>query len=255
MITNPIISVKNLVKSYDSVEGSHTIINDLSLNIYPKDKLGIIGTNGSGKSTLLKILIGEINYNSGAVMNTFKGFENVSYLPQDYRNALAPWLNIKSNLSLLFERNNSLFGLGISSELKLRFLELCDILKVKIPLDRFPYQLSGGEKQTLLLINAILSKPKIIFADEPFSAIDFNKKELILNYYNDWISKNNITSIVISHDIRQIIALSNRIIILNKKNNQIKNQILLDSLKHKGEITENSKEFQNLIDKIKRDFT
>lgn len=245
-----LIGVNNIKKVFKSDKISRIIFEDFSISINQGERIAIVGSNGSGKSTLLKIILGQLKPEQGSITIN-SNLENIVYLPQDYRNALFPWLTVKSNLSLLLCPENSFSDLSLTENIEITIENLLKELAVNIDLNKYPYQLSGGEQQTLLIIQAVLKNSKILFGDELFSAIDFHKKEIIEKFYQKWVIENNVTSILVTHDIEQAVFLSNRLIVLNKKNNIGFEDLKIDFPFPRNESLKYDQSFRNLLSNIK----
>lgn len=248
------IQLQNISKHYKSHNDERIIFDQMSLEINEGDKVAIVGANGSGKSTLLKLLLGQINPDFGTVKKNLSNKETV-YLPQDYRNSLFPWLDIRSNLALLLdEKNNNFWDLRLSEDTENKIEKLFDLLEVNINLKKFPYQLSGGEQQGLLIIHAVLREPKLFIADEPFSAIDFHKKGIFENFFSSWSYSNKVTTVVVSHDIEEAVYLSDRIIILTREKSSVKDDFKIDFEFPRLEELKYTKSFTEIISRIKNNF-
>lgn len=204
------------------------VFNNISLAIKKGDCVAIVGSNGCGKSTLLKLIIGFELPDKGVI-----NFNNtkIAYIPQDYRKAFFPWLNLRSNLSLnLYGNKIKLFHIELSATDEKLFHDLSVKFDINFDLMKYPYQLSGGEQQIFILIQTILKKPDIVIADEYLSAIDINKKEKIINTLSQWIEESTTTFLFVSHDIQEAIIQSDKIIVLDKNIKGIKKEILINRI-------------------------
>lgn len=251
---NTMLALKNISKSYETNDDIRRIFDYVSIEIRAGERIGIVGANASGKSTLLKLLMKQEPANIGEVLVNITN-DKISYLPQDYRNALFPWLKVNGNFSLLLNGlSDSEYKLSLSQSLKSEIEMLFEKLEMKVAFDKYPYQLSGGEQQVLLLIQLFIRNSSLIVADEPFSAIDFHKREIIINYFSEWIQKNKITLIMVSHDIEEAVYLSDRIIILSKNSTKIKDDFQINiPFPRKPEIRFEQR-FQDIIRHIKLNF-
>ncbi len=162
------LKISNICKSFNKDEN---IINNFSLNIKDGDFVSIMGPNGSGKSTLLnlisgleKLARGKITYNEKKI-NRF----DIGYIFQNYHNTLLPWKNIIDNISLPLQFR------GVDK--KLRYEKVTSLLKrssINIDLEKYPYQVSGGQQQLIKILQNIIYEPKILLMDESLSSLDMS---------------------------------------------------------------------------------
>lgn len=199
---------------------------DFNLNIdfsVPEKCLIIKGSSGAGKTTLLRCIAGLERVEKGFISQDDKIYldtsNNLNLLPaqrgigfafQDY--LLFPHLNVKQNL---------LYGLNrISTRNMNESGNLSDVLYgLNLPhyyLSRYPRELSGGERQRVALARALLAGERLYLLDEPFNAIDRMCCELIQDFIVDWIKRNNIAAIIVSHAENKLHALGERIVYLEK---------------------------------------
>lgn len=204
------IVISNLKKSYLN-KNKVNIFNNLNLKIKKGDFIAIFGHNGIGKTTLLRVIAGLEEFQSGKITINQKPIKKatIGYIPQDYTRTLFPWYTIEKNLTLpliLSDHNDS------HHQQKLR--QIMNEFSIKLPLDEYPYNLSGGQQQMAVILRSIINSPDVLLMDEPFSsldlktAIDIQKKLLKI-----W-KKRNLTILFVSHRIEEGINLSNKILIL-----------------------------------------
>ena len=219
-----ILEIKNLKKNYNTLDGEVEAIKDISFDINEGEILGIVGSSGCGKSTLLSILTNlEKKTNGEIIFNCNK--DKIGYMLQS--DALFPWLTIL---------DNALLGLKIKKELTKENIEYTKKLLITYGLkefiNKYPDSLSGGMKQRVALIRTLATKPEILLLDEPFSALDFQTRLSVSEDVYKIIKNEKITTIIISHDIGEVVSLCNRIIVFAKRPATIKNiyQIELEEI-------------------------
>jgi len=253
-MNSTILSIRNISKSYKSKKATRQIFENISLNITKGERIGIVGANASGKSTFLKLLLHQEQPDNGVIfLNVTK--DRIAYLPQDYRNALFPWLTVQDNFALILDGNNdSQWKLSLPLHLQSKIESLFEKLEVKVPLGKYPYQLSGGEQQILLLVQAIIRNPNLLVGDEALSAVDFHKREIVLNYFSEWIQESEITSILVSHDIEEAVYLSDRIIIISKNTTKIKDDFKVNIPFPRSPELRFENRFLRIIEHIKLNF-
>jgi len=201
-----IITVENLYKTVNSIEGSLTILSGVGFKIKPAESVAIIGASGSGKSTLLSLLAGLDSSTSGNI-EIFG--QSLSKLNEDQRAALRnkmigfvfqsfqllPNLNALENVMLPLE----LIG---DKQAKSLATKLLDRVGLSHRLKHIPNQLSGGEQQRVALARAFVTHPKILFADEPTGNLDSSTGEHIIDLLFELNKENQTTLVLVTHDQR-----------------------------------------------------
>jgi len=210
-----ILEIKNLKKNYNTLNGEIEAIKDISFDVFDGEILGIVGSSGCGKSTLLSILTNlEKKTNGEILFNCNK--DKIGYMLQS--DALFPWLTIL---------DNALLGLKIKNLINKENIEytkkLLETYGLKEFTNKYPDSLSGGMKQRVALIRTLATKPEILLLDEPFSALDFQTRLSVSEDVFKIIKNEKITTIIISHDIGEVVSLCNRIIVFTKRPATIKN--------------------------------
>ena len=208
-----LLTVKNLVVSY----ANHRVLDKISFSISQNDLLCIVGPNGSGKSTLLKCLLSLIKPNSGSIK-----FEEpltptkIGYMPQEskidanfpasvYEIVSSATLNQKYRPFLSREQktqiNNSLRTLGIYNLKRRAFGEL-----------------SGGQRQKVLLARALCATDKLLILDEPSNNLDYASKLDFYNILRQLNSERGLSIIMVTHDLDHNNLLGNKVLSLDKDN-------------------------------------
>ena len=203
-----VLEVKNISKDYLSLSGKTKSLNNISFSVNKGDFISIVGPSGCGKSTLLNILSGIDNNYKGS----FKINGNIGYMLQS--DALLPYLTNLEN-ALLPKK------LGFDVD-KTYVINLFRKYNLQDFINKYPNSLSGGMKQKLALIRTLSTKPDILLLDEPFSSLDYQTKLLLENEIYKLSKENNITIIMVTHDISESIAMSNKVIVLSKRPSYIK---------------------------------
>ena len=163
--------------------------------------------------------------------------------------ALFPWLTIYQN---------ALLGLKIqkkkTKESENYVKDLFKKYKLEEFMNKYPHELSGGMKQRVALIRTLAIKPDILLLDEPFSALDYQSRLAVSDDVFNIIKKENITTIMVSHDIAEAISMSDRIVVLSKRPCYVKNiyDIVLTNKKNPIE-NRKAKEFSDYYNKIWKD--
>jgi NitT/TauT family transport system ATP-binding protein len=202
-------------KSYDGLK----VLSHLSLTVGSGELVSLVGPSGCGKSTLLNILSGLDKPDAGTIEMDLTG--RTSYMMQDP--LLLPWRTLAENALLGIELSS-----GRSRENRVlveRYFTAFDLVGASTA---YPSAASGGMKQRVALIRTLVTMPKNLLLDEPFSSLDFDVKLKIQRYLIDYLEKNGMTTLLVTHDIEDAIALSDKVIILSDKPARIKAIIPID---------------------------
>jgi len=186
---------------------------ELKINLEIENNLflGVIGKSGSGKSTFLRILAGLEKANGNIVVDNEIWLDNKKFLPPQKRSigfvfqnyALFPNMSVLENL--LYVKNDKKFAF--------KLLEMVGMENFK---DRYPINLSGGEKQRIALVRALMRRPKLLLMDEPFSAIDYDIKKNLIEDIKKIHNEFNLTTILVSHSFFEIENLAEKVIEIDK---------------------------------------
>ena len=214
-----ILEVKGISKKYQSKKSEILAINNINFRVKKGEFVSIIGPSGCGKSTLLSIIAGLESKTTGEIYIEGKKVEGISdkvgYMLQ--RDCLLEWRTILSNTML---------GLEIKGKNNKEGKEYVESLLKKYNLydfkDKYPSELSGGMRQRVALIRTLAVKPKILLLDEAFSALDYQTRIMVTNDIYSILKKENITAIIVTHDISEAISMSDRVMVLTKRPGTIK---------------------------------
>ena len=207
-----VLEIRNLTKTYYTKDKEILAISDINLDIYDNSIIAIVGPSGCGKSTLLNI-IGNLDTKTGGDIIFNKS--NIGYMFQT--DCLFPWLSIL---------DNCLIGLKIKRKITDSDKEYVKGLLKDYGLGDFiysyPSSLSGGMKQRVALIRTLATNPDILLLDEPFSALDFETRQLVADDVYKIIRKEKKTTIIITHNIEEAIALADKVVVLSKRPSVVK---------------------------------
>lgn len=213
-MNNTILTIKNLSKTYYTKDSETLAIEDFSFDVKEDSIIAIVGPSGCGKSTLLNI-IGSLDEKTSGEIIFNNNRNKIGYMFQN--DCLFPWLNIL---------DNCLIGLKIKKELteekKEYVINLLTNYGLKDFIYSYPNNLSGGMRQRVALIRTLATNPDILLLDEPFSALDFETRQLVSDDVYKIIKKEHKTTIMITHNIEEAIAIANTVIVLSKRPSTIK---------------------------------
>lgn len=198
------LEVNNVSKSYDG----KSIVKNLSLSIPSGHIVGIVGPSGCGKSTLLKCVAGLTKADSGSIKlnnieyhnlssNKLRKFrlENIGIV--DQKNSLIADLDCLNNIKIILEAS------GVSPKQSTdKAVALLEILEISYLKDRFPENISGGEKQRVSIACSLANNPKLIVADEPTSSLDSVAAETVMRTYRSIADSFDVPIMIVTHDQR-----------------------------------------------------
>lgn len=240
----PLLEIKHAVKTIYNDDDNLNILNDINLTINPKDFLVVLGTNGAGKSTLLDAITGTNKLTSGQILlngdditgeNLAKRSRHISRVYQDPKSGTSPRMTVAENLLLAKRR-------GLPRRLRLRKLKenmpefqklISNLPTLDNRLNTFTEKLSGGQRQTLSFLMAIIQHPELLLLDEHTAALDPQTSKDLMELTNKIILEKELTCMMITHDLSDAMKYGNRLIVLKK------GEIILDLDKtEKDKLTE-----------------
>ena len=205
------INIENVVKRF----GKDTIINGLSLNIKEGEFFTLLGPSGCGKTTLLRMIIGfnsieggEIKLDEKLINNIPTNKINMGMVFQNY--AIFPHMSVKDNVAFGLKRQKM-----SKKEIDEKVDEILKIVKIDHLKDRMPVKLSGGQQQRVALARAIVIHPEVLLMDEPLSNLDAKLRVEMRNAIKRIQQQIGITTVYVTHDQEEALAVSDRIAVMN----------------------------------------
>jgi NitT/TauT family transport system ATP-binding protein len=204
------ITIRGLSKSF----AGQPVYDSFDLDIRRGDILAIFGPNGCGKSTLINMAAGLLPTDGGEILYDGRVVSEirVGYVFQNYREALFPWRRAADNIRYPLRR----MGLP-RAEVEARVARLAERFRVRFDLNRYPYELSGGQQQLVSIMRALAVEPEVLFLDEPFSALDFETTLSLRGLLQRVLKDLGITTILVSHDLEESIVLADRLLMLTRR--------------------------------------
>lgn len=207
-----VLKLKKVSKRYQAKNGEVEALSNINFSAKEGEFVSIIGPSGCGKSTLLSIIAGLEPKTQGDIQ--IDG--NTGYMLQ--KDSLLEWRSIYDNV---------LFGLEIghkrTKENEAYVIELLKKYGLYEFKDKYPTQLSGGMRQRAALIRTLAIKPNILLLDEAFSALDYQTRIMVTNDIFQILKNENITAVIVTHDISEAISMSDRVVVLTKRPATVKN--------------------------------
>ena len=198
------------LKNINLTFGKEKILDGLNLSINKGQFIAITGVSGSGKTSLLRIICGLEKPNDGEVhLDDNILLNDKISIPTEKRNiglviqekVLFPHLNVKKNIEFGISTKNNKQDISKDIMEKLNILDLAK---------KYPHELSGGESQRVALGRSIVMKPKVLMFDEPFTGLDKELKIKIYPIIKSILLKNEITAIMVTHDLNEVKALADQ---------------------------------------------
>lgn len=248
------LELESISHYYFSEKNVTHALDDISFRIEKGRFYSLLGPSGCGKSTLLSIVAQLIKPTEGTIKfnGTSISDQNISIgymLQQDY---LFPWKTILANV---------LIGPTIQGTLKRADQQRAKDLLEKIGLadisDKYPEQLSGGMRQRVALARTLMTDPALLLLDEPFSALDYQTKLILEDFVLDLLKEFQKTSLLVTHDIGEAIAMSDTIFIMDRKPGCIHKRIdVPDQVRQLSPLkARKHPEYQELFDFIWKEMT
>lgn len=237
----PLLSIKNLKVYYYKYEGIVRAVDNVSLNLYPYETVGLVGETGCGKSTLAlsilrliqppgKIVGGEIIFKGENLlekneeeMRKIRG-KKISMIFQDPTTFWNPVFKIGDQISeaILLHKYSSkgsfmLFNKKIKNAALIEAVELLKKVRMPYPekvINQYPHELSGGMKQRAMIALALASKPDLIIADEPTTALDVTIQAQILELLRDIKKQIGLSMIIVTHDFGIVAEMCDKVAVM-----------------------------------------
>ncbi|CAH0191076.1 ABC transporter ATP-binding protein [Peribacillus simplex] len=223
------LTIDGIEKSFkNEKKESIKVLDKINIEVEKGSFVSIVGPSGCGKSTLLYLIagldkadVGEIRVAGKKVMKP--GPERVVVFQEA---GLFPWLTVLENVT---------YGLKLkkisNEEAKAKALDILKMVHLSRYVDSYPHQLSGGMKQRVAIARALVMEPDILLMDEPFSALDEQTRMVLHKELLEIWRKTKVTIFFVTHNIREAVQLSEKIIVFATRPGKIKETISVPSMK------------------------
>ncbi len=227
---NDLIAVEDVSKAFPLPEGKgdFTVLDKIDVRVDEGEVVALLGRSGSGKSTLLRIMAGLIPASSGTVTSSGRRVDgpnpDVGMVFQSF--ALLPWLTVIENVELGLEAR----GVGRVERTK-RALKAIDTVGLDGFESAYPKELSGGMKQRVGFARALVVEPKVLFMDEPFSALDVLTAENLRGEIDDLWNAGTFPAksiLIVTHNIEEAVFLADRVVVLGANPGRVRGIVKVD---------------------------
>ena len=206
------IQVKNISKKFNSL----TAVDNISFEIESNKTLGLLGPNGCGKTTSIGMMLGLITPTSGSIF-----INGISLEPKNrikllsLMNFASPYIELPKKLTVKqnLEVYARLYGV---KEVRQRTDEMIEDLNLQDFINKKTGELSSGQKNRVALAKSLINKPKLLFLDEPTASLDPDIGDFVREYLENYKSKNELTMLLASHNMREVERLCDDVIMMKK---------------------------------------
>ena len=247
----PYLIIDSVSKTYHNENYDKKVLNDISFTVNKGSFVTIFGPNGSGKTTLFNIISGLVESDSNSIKLDGKPVRQskISFLFQNFSETLFPWKTCMENIAFPLELD------GISEDQRVKKVDsLLEMLDIQVPLNQFPYQCSGGQNQLVAIARALIRNPDLLLMDEPFSALDYERRIAMENKLLDIWSKSKVTTLCISHDIDEAVYLSDKVIVLSKIPTRVEGEVIVNLPRPREQNIMETSEFYEIRKEVLRKF-
>lgn len=218
------VRLSGVTHVYVTKQGASLALDKIDFTLGQGEFVSLVGPSGCGKTTLLSIIAGLIRPTSGTVevngQTVTAPSVQVGYmLQQDY---LFPWRTIWDNALVGLELTGR-----VNKETKAYTMHLLEEMGLADSVKRYPSQLSGGMRQRVALVRTLAAEPDILLLDEPFSALDYQTKLQLEDLVAATLSKHRKTAVLVTHDISEAIAMSDRVVILDRNPGRVRKELAI----------------------------
>lgn len=239
------IVVRNVSKSFPAKDDSNAtkVLNGVDLDVPDGQIVALFGPNGSGKTTLLNIISKVESSDSGNFDVRASGNDRplLGYALQNFRDALLPWKTALDNVAF------GLMALGVPRKAaRERATHFLGEYGFKFPRTSYPYQLSGGQQQTVVLARTFVQYPFNLLLDEPFGSLDHEARFRIQDLVISLLQKTPCALLLVSHDIDEALYMSDELVLLSHKPGHVVERFPVPFQRPRSHALLASKEFSSL---------
>jgi NitT/TauT family transport system ATP-binding protein len=249
IVTTPILQAESLNKAFETPTGDLLAVANIDFNVSPGEFLCIVGPSGCGKTTLLQLLGGLLLPTKGQVL--LEGIPLAEPHPEIsivfQKPNLMPWRTVLENVLLPLQ-----ISAVSKDEARLRAQRTLALVGLSEFSSTYPKALSGGMEQRVAVARALVQEPCILLLDEPFGALDaLTRERLNLELLRIWRDQ-NLTAIMVTHNIREAVFLADRVFVLSPRPATISAEFMVDLPHPRPEGIEYSQAFGDLAYEIRQ---
>lgn len=214
------LTIEHIEKSFPHKDkGDLIVLDDINLEIEKGQFVSIVGPSGCGKSTLLYLIAGLETANKGQIKlnNEIVKGPSSDRVVVFQEAGLFPWLTVLENVTYGLKLKN----IG-KSDAEAKAIQMLKMVHLKNYIDSYPHQLSGGMKQRVAIARALVMEPDVLLMDEPFAALDEQTRMVLHKELLEIWKKTKVTIVFITHNIREAVQLSEKIVVLATRPGRVK---------------------------------
>jgi len=227
-----LLSIESLELSFELYKRNLKVLNKINLNVFKGEKIAVVGESGSGKSVMLRIILGILNDKNALIggkvffdsidlrsqkenymKNNIRGRE-ISMIFQDPMASLNPVFTIRDQITNVIKLKNKKLKKNEVEDIAFDQLKKVSINDIGRVLDSYPFQLSGGMAQRILIIMALMNNPKIVLADEPSTALDVTLQKQALNLMNELANEIQSAVLLVTHNLGVVREFAERVYVI-----------------------------------------
>jgi ABC-2 type transport system ATP-binding protein len=206
------LEVLNLTKKFNNLFA----VKNINFSIDKNKTLGLLGPNGCGKTTSIGMMLGLITPSEGKILIDNQNFNTKNRINLlSFMNFASPYIELPKRLTV-FQNLDVYARLYGVKNIKQRIDEMAEDLNLKDFLDKKTGELSSGQKNRVSLAKSLINKPKLLFLDEPTASLDPDVGDFVREYLENYKSKNELTMLLASHNMREVERLCDKIVMMKK---------------------------------------
>ena len=220
------IDIQHITKVfYPGTINEKVALEDVSLTINDGDVICVVGSNGSGKTTLFNLIGGTYSLTNGTILHNganiskvpeYKRAATIGRIFQDPTKGTAASMSIEDNMILASSKGMKGLKISLNNEMRKKFSKMLEPIGLQDRLKDNVGLLSGGQRQALTLLMAVMSHPSLILLDEHTAALDPRNADIVMELTESYINQENLSAMMITHNMQFAIDYGNRLIMMDE---------------------------------------